>query len=106
MNSPDPSGTTTRARATTPGTPPMQWFRIANMDCASEEGEIRQALDGMAGIHQLQFRLGARALGIAADAQILPQALAAIRRCGFKPQALPVSAGSAVQAVAGCFRRG
>lgn len=94
MNSPDPSGTTTRARATTPGTPPMQWFRIANMDCASEEGEIRQALDGMAGIHQLQFRLGARALGIAADAQILPQALAAIRRCGFKPQALPVSAGS------------
>ena len=79
----------------------MQWFRIANMDCASEEGEIRQALDGMAGIHQLQFRLGARALGIAADAQILPQALAAIRRCGFKPQALPVSAGSAVQVAAG-----
>lgn len=72
----------------------MQWFRIANMDCASEEGEIRQALDGMAGIHQLQFRLGARALGIAADAQILPQALAAIRGCGFKPQALPMSAVS------------
>ena len=47
----------------------MQWFRIANMDCASEEGEIRQALDGMAGIHQLQFRLGARARSPGRSAQ-------------------------------------
>lgn len=32
-------------------------FRIANMDCASEESEIRRALDGVAGIRGLQFNL-------------------------------------------------
>ena len=39
-----------------------QRFRIANMDCASEESEIRRALDGVAGIRGLQFNLGDRDL--------------------------------------------
>ncbi|MDO4683820.1 MAG: heavy metal translocating P-type ATPase [Lautropia sp.] len=68
--------------------PPFTHFRIANMDCASEEGEIRHTLDGMPGVHALQFRLGDRVLGISADEAALPQALAAIRKAGFKPEPL------------------
>src|SRR6218665_3387635 len=60
-----------------------QRFRIANMDCASEESEIRRALEGMAGIRSLRFNLGDRELAIAADDHALPQALEAIRKAGF-----------------------
>ncbi len=58
------------------------------MDCASEEGEIRRALEPLPGIRSLSFQLGARTLAIDADAQHLPQALAAIRKVGFDPQPL------------------
>ena len=58
-----------------------QRFRIANMDCASEESEIRRALEGMAGIRSLRFNLGKRELAIAADDHALQQALDAIT-CG------------------------
>lgn len=68
--------------------PAWHFYRIANMDCASEESEIRHALADVEGIHRLQFRLGARVLGIAADEAALPRAVAAIRRCGFKPEPL------------------
>ncbi|MDO5057655.1 MAG: heavy metal translocating P-type ATPase [Lautropia sp.] len=68
--------------------PAWHFYRIANMDCASEESEIRQALADVEGIHRLQFRLGARVLGIAADEAALPRVVAAIRRCGFKPEPL------------------
>ncbi len=78
-----------------------QHYRIANMDCPSEEGEIRRALAGMAGVHALQFRLGERVLGIAADPKALPEALAAIRRAGFNPEALVPSADGAGPAAAG-----
>jgi Cd2+/Zn2+-exporting ATPase len=63
-------------------------FRIANMDCATEEAEIRRALEGLAGIRSLQFDLGSRQLAIEADGPALQQALAAIRKAGFKPEAL------------------
>jgi Cd2+/Zn2+-exporting ATPase len=63
-----------------------QRFRITNMDCASEESEIRRALDGVAGIHFLQFKLGDRELEIAADDSVLPKAMEAIRKAGFKPE--------------------
>lgn len=65
-------------------------FRIANMDCASEESEIRHALDGVAGIRGLQFNLGDRELTIAADDHALLLALDAIRKAGFKPEPLDV----------------
>lgn len=58
------------------------------MDCAAEESEIRHALDGVPGIHGLQFRLASRELAITADAAALPQALAAMRKAGFEMQAL------------------
>ena len=63
-------------------------FRIATMDCASEEGEIRRALEPLPGIRSLSFQLGARTLAIGADAQHLPAALTAIRKVGFDPQPL------------------
>ena len=68
-------------------------FRIATMDCASEESEIRRALEGLPGIRSLSFQLGARTLTIDADAQHLQPALAAMRKIGFDPQ--PFSASRA-----------
>ena len=75
-----------------------QRFRIANMDCASEESEIRRALDGMAGIRSLQFNLGDRELAIAADDPVLQQAVDAIRKAGFKPEPLGDTGSSAAAA--------
>ena len=75
-------------------------FRIANMDCASEESEIRRALEGKAGIRSLQFNLGARELAIAADDPALQQALDAIRKAGFKPEPLSGAGPSATAAAA------
>ena len=66
-------------------------FRIATMDCASEEGEIRRALEPLPGIRALSFQLGARTLAIDADAQHLSRALDAIRKVGFDPQPLAKS---------------
>lgn len=66
----------------------MAVFRIATMDCASEEGEIRRALEPLPGIRSLSFQLGARTLAIGADAQHLPAALTAIRKVGFDPQSV------------------
>ena len=62
------------------------------MDCASEEGEIRRALEPLAGIRLLRFQLGARTLTIDADPKDLYQALEAIRKAGFDPQPLTPTA--------------
>ena len=61
-------------------------FRISTMDCAAEEGEIRQALANVSGVRSLGFQLGARTLSIDAPAAVMPLALDAIRRAGFDPQ--------------------
>ncbi|MDR1461801.1 MAG: heavy metal translocating P-type ATPase, partial [Azoarcus sp.] len=66
----------------------MRRFRIADMDCATEESEIRHALARVEGIRGLRFDLGARILSIAADEAVLTQALAAIGKAGFKPEPL------------------
>ena len=64
----------------------MVTFRIATMDCAVEDSEIRNALERVAGIKALRFQLGNRTLGIDAPAGALEAALVAIRRAGFDPQ--------------------
>lgn len=61
-------------------------FRISSMDCASEESEIRRALEPITGIRGLSFQLGARTLAIDAPADFVLQALEVIRRAGFDPQ--------------------
>lgn len=63
-------------------------FRIATMDCAVEESEIRRALEGNAGVRTLRFQLGARTLSIDADPPALEAALATLRGAGFDPQRL------------------
>ena len=67
-------------------------FRIDAMDCSAEESEIRQALEPIPHIRSLGFQLGARTLRINAPADVLPLALAAIRKAGFDPQ--PVTTAS------------
>lgn len=61
-------------------------FRISSMDCASEESEIRRALEPITGIRGLSFQLDARTLAIDAPADLVLQALEVIRRAGFDPQ--------------------
>ena len=60
-------------------TPKTHSFRIANMDCASEESEIRHALNDVAGIQRLQFNLVEKQLDISADDLALEKAIKAIR---------------------------
>lgn len=61
-------------------------FRIATMDCASEEAEIRHALESVKGINSLRFHLAARVLDISASPEAIELALIAIRAAGFDPQ--------------------
>ena len=70
-------------------------FRIATMDCAAEEAEIRRALDAVAGIRGLRFQLGARLLTIDTDEASVVPALAQIRKAGFDPRPVqPAGAGA------------
>jgi Cd2+/Zn2+-exporting ATPase len=64
-------------------------FRIAAMDCAVEESEIRRAVEGIAGVRALSFNLRQRILALDAAPPVIEQALAAIRKSGFDPQPLP-----------------
>jgi Cd2+/Zn2+-exporting ATPase len=70
-------------------------FRISTMDCAVEESEIRRALEPIAGVKALRFRLGERTMAITTDDGVLPEALAAIRKAGFKPEPLNAAGGPA-----------
>ncbi|MCB1553844.1 MAG: heavy metal translocating P-type ATPase [Xanthomonadales bacterium] len=63
-------------------------FRIANMDCPTEEAEIRRAVEALEGVRGLRFDLSARVLRLDADPLALQAALAAIRKAGFDPQPL------------------
>ncbi len=70
--------------------PDVPVFRIAAMDCAAEESEIRNALEPIGGIRGLRFQLGARTLAIDAPATLMPQILDEIRKAGFDPQPVPI----------------
>ncbi len=74
-------------------------FRIPTMDCAVEESEIRRALEPVAGIGALRFRLGERTMAITADEAALAEALAAIRKAGFKPEPVAAPAPGAARAI-------
>ena len=100
--------TDTHAAAPPPVSLPLaagaQVFHIPAMDCVAEEGEIRHALAGMAGIRSLNFQLGARTLAIDADEDALAPALQAIRQAGF--QATPLSAAATADARKGWLAEG
>lgn len=63
-------------------------FRVPTMDCASEESEIRRAVEGVAGIRALTFQLGHRTLALDAPEPSVALAVAAMRKAGFDPQPL------------------
>ncbi|MGB5133901.1 MAG: cation-translocating P-type ATPase [Prochlorococcaceae cyanobacterium] len=67
-------------------------WQIQAMDCASEESEIRHALQDVAGIAELRFQLTSRSLEIRADAAALAEAEAILRHLGFPPR--PLSAAT------------
>ena len=69
-------------------------FRIPTMDCAVEESEIRRALEPVAGVKALRFRLGERTMAITTEDGALPQALDAIRKAGFKPEPVDMQPGA------------
>ena len=56
------------------------------MDCASEESEIRRAVEHIDGIRAMTFQLGQRTLAIDAPLASVEQAVAAICKAGFDAQ--------------------
>ncbi|CAM3871096.1 heavy metal translocating P-type ATPase [Roseateles saccharophilus] len=58
------------------------------MDCPTEEGQIRRALEGFADIRRLHFDLAARALSVDAPASSWQAISAAIAKAGFKTEML------------------
>ena len=66
------------------------------MDCASEESEIRRAVEGIPGVLGLRFQLGERSLRIDGERQAVLAAVNAIRKTGFEIQAWPDAAAATV----------
>ncbi|MGA8785221.1 MAG: heavy metal-associated domain-containing protein, partial [Polaromonas sp.] len=69
-------------------------FRIPAMDCASEEADIRRALESVTGIRSLGFQLVARTLTIDASGEALQAAVQAIAKAGYKMQPLAAAASA------------
>ena len=63
-------------------------LRIPAMDCPTEEGQIRRALEGFADVRGLRFDLPARALTVDAPAASWEAVTAAIHRLGFQTETL------------------
>ena len=93
------------AAASTPVAAAGLRYRVPAMDCASEESEIRRALESVSGIRGLGFRLGERSLRIDAAADVAQTAVAAIRRIGYEIQPWPES-GPATAAANGAVTPG
>jgi len=63
-------------------------LRIPAMDCPTEEGQIRRALEGVAGVRRLHFDLPARALTVDAPPAAWAAVTAAIAGAGFASETL------------------
>jgi len=63
-------------------------LRIPSMDCPTEEGQIRRALEGFAAVRRLHFDLPARALTVDAPPSAWDAVTAAIAKAGFKTETL------------------
>ena len=68
-------------------------FRVPAMDCSAEEADIRRALEPFPGIRSLNFQLGARTLRINAPAELIPDAVQAIRKAGYAIEPLTSNHG-------------
>ena len=74
-----------------------QW-RIAQMDCPTEEGLIRKKLGGMAEVTALEFNLMQRLLTVVHRAGAQPEVEKAIRSLGMTPEPVVDSAATANKA--------
>jgi len=63
-------------------------LRVPQMDCATEEAQIRRALDSFTEIRRLQFDLSARTVGVEAPADAWERLTEAVRKAGFKTETL------------------
>jgi Cd2+/Zn2+-exporting ATPase len=63
-------------------------LRIPQMDCATEEGQIRRALEGFADVRRLQFDLPARTLTVHTPSAKWDEVTNTIRAAGFKTEML------------------
>lgn len=68
-------------------------LRIPAMDCPTEEGEIRRALEPMPGIRRLSFDLAGRTLSVDAPPDAWPDIEATIKRVGFDSERLAEAPG-------------
>ena len=73
-------------------------FRIAQMDCPTEEALIRKKLGGLAEVHGLDFNLMRNVLTVAHAPAALPSIDAAIRELGMTPEPLAAAAEGTVEA--------
>ena len=75
-------------------------LRIPAMDCPTEEGQIRRALERVADVRSLRFDLPARALAVDAPASSWDAVTTAINQLGFKTETLsaPPAAEDTAQA--------
>ncbi|QRR35417.1 heavy metal translocating P-type ATPase [Hydrogenophaga sp. YM1] len=91
-----PVSLTRPARAAAPG---ELLLRIPAMDCPTEEGEIRRALERFGEVRRLRFDLPGRTLGIEAPEASWEPLDAAIRSAGFQTErvAAPPSAQATAQ---------
>ena len=63
-------------------------LRIPAMDCPTEEGQIRRALEGLREVRRLHFDLPARALTVEAPEEAWQSVVSAIAAAGFKTETL------------------
>jgi len=75
-------------------------LRVPSMDCPTEEGQIRAALEGIATIRRLSFDLPGRALAVDAPPAAWLEIVGAINAAGFKTETLaaPVAPEEGVRA--------
>lgn len=78
-------------------------LRIPAMDCAIEEGQIRQALEGVPSVRRLNFDLAGRTLGVDAPQDSWDQVVSLISKRGFKVEV--ISAPPSQEETAGAQRR-
>lgn len=75
-------------------------LRVPAMDCPTEEGQIRRALEGISGVRRLQFNLPARMLSVDAPESAKDSIIQELLNAGFKSEVLsaPLSAEQTAQA--------
>ena len=88
-----PAAATLSTAATVPASGPKRGaaiaaFRVAELDCATEEGELREVLTSLDGVRWLEFDLVARQVRVHHDLVSVAPITDAIRKAGMRPTLL------------------